>query len=109
MVIFDTPNVAFFIALTHYVYSDLSLHTMVGVCFPLWSNICIQTGSTMSHCDDLLTIILLPLVNRFVHGHSPMAVTAGKGLASLLSRVLCFCYFPIWCYKSGMVLDCINS
>ena len=37
---------------------------------------------------------------------------AGKGLTSWLPCVLCFlvfCYFPIWCSVSGMVLDCIDS
>ena len=37
---------------------------------------------------------------------------AGKGLNSWLSCVLCFlvfCHFPIWCFGSGMVNDCIYS
>ena len=41
---------------------------------------------------------------------------AGKGLphGSLVSQVvyvvfLCFCHAPIWCFMSGMALDCIDS
>ena len=36
----------------------------------------------------------------------------GKGLASWLSCVLCFivfCHFPLLCYGSGVVLDCMAS
>ena len=35
-----------------------------------------------------------------------------KGLTSWLSVCdvsLCFCHFPIWCPRSGVVLDCIHS
>ena len=35
-----------------------------------------------------------------------------KGLTSWLSVLnvsLCFCHFPIWCPRSGMVLGCIDS
>ena len=35
-----------------------------------------------------------------------------KGLSSWLSVCdlsLCFCHFPIWCPRSGVVLDCIDS
>ena len=38
--------------------------------------------------------------------------SAGKGLASWFSCVLCFivfCHFPIWCPGSGVVLGCIDS
>ena len=30
-------------------------------------------------------------------------------LALLCNDFLVFCYFPIWCIGSGMVLDCIDS
>ena len=26
-----------------------------------------------------------------------------------LLTLLCFCHFPKWCFRSGMVLDCIDS
>ena len=35
-----------------------------------------------------------------------------KGLTSWLSVCdvsLCFCHFPVWCPRSGVVLDCIDS
>ena len=28
-------------------------------------------------------------------------------LALLYVMVLCFCHFPIWCHRSGVVFDCI--
>ena len=36
---------------------------------------------------------------------------AGKGLTSWLLFVMftVFCYFPMWCPGSGVVLDCIVS
>ena len=37
---------------------------------------------------------------------------AGKALIYWLSFFdikLCFCYFPMWCPWSGVVLDCIDS
>ena len=36
---------------------------------------------------------------------------AGKGLTSWLPlcvMFMCFCYFPVWCPVSGVVLDCID-
>ena len=73
-VIYDTPKVAIFGALTCYVYSDPSLYRQVGVAFLLRLNIWIQSGSTMWLCDELLTIVVLALVNRFVHGRVPTTV-----------------------------------
>ena len=73
-VIYDTPKVAIFGALTRYVYSDPSLYRQVGVAFLLRLNIWIQSGSTMWLCDELLTIVVLALVNRFVHGRVPSPV-----------------------------------
>ena len=32
---------------------------------------------------------------------------AGKGLTS--GFLVCFCYFPMWCPGSGVVLDCNDS
>ena len=37
---------------------------------------------------------------------------AGKGLTSWLSCMyvfVCFCYFPMWCLGSVVVIDCIDS
>ena len=33
---------------------------------------------------------------------------AGKR-ADVCDVLLCFCYFPIWCAGSGMVLNCMDS
>ena len=35
--------------------------------------------------------------------------SAVKGATSWLSCMLCFCHFPIWCSRSGMILDCVVS
>ena len=57
-------------------------HVSYTVTFPFtqgrrcFSDIWIQSGSTMWLCDKLLTIVVLPLVNRFVHGSVPLAVFA---------------------------------
>ena len=82
--IYDTPKVAIFGALTRYVYSNL-LFTQVGVAF---LNIWIQSGSTMWLCDELLTIVVIALVNRFVHGRVPTAVSVCMKVQADL-RVCC--------------------
>ena len=72
--IYDTPKVAIFGALTRYVYSDPSLYRQVGVAFLLRLNIWIKSGSTMWLCDELLTIVVLALMNQFVRDRVPSPV-----------------------------------
>ena len=55
----------------HVTYTVTFLFTQGRRCFP---NIWIQSGSTMWLCDELLTIVMLELVNRFVHGRVPSPV-----------------------------------
>ena len=48
----------------------------------------------------------------FVCWLKPCGHMLGKGsfLGSLVCDILlCFCYFPMWCPGSGVVLDCIDS
>ena len=78
-VIYDTPKVAIFWALTRYVNSEHSLYTKVGVAFLCFWNIWIQSGSTMWLCHEPLTIIVIALVNQFVHGRVPTAATCCMG------------------------------
>ena len=40
--------------------------------------------------------------------HAALWSPVGKGLTSG-SRVCVFCHLPIWCPRSGMVFDCIDS
>ena len=67
--IYDTPKVAIFGALTCYVHSDLSLYTCVDVAF-LYGRI----FESNQDRDELLTIVVIRLLNRFVHGRVPKAV-----------------------------------
>ena len=59
----------------HVTYSVTFPFTQGRRCFP---NIWIQSGSTTWLCDELLTIVVLALVNRFVNGRVPTAVTENK-------------------------------
>ena len=55
----------------------------------------------------LLMCVFVILSSLFLAALLP---PAGRGLTSWLSCVLlCFCYFPIWCPGSGVVLYCIDS
>ena len=58
----------------HVTFTVTFLFTQVGVAFLLRLNIWIQSGSTMCICDELLTIVVITLANRFVHGPVPTAV-----------------------------------
>ena len=56
------------------VYTETSHYTQEGVAF-LWGWIFwIQSGLTMWLCDELQTIVVIGLLNRFVHGRVPTAV-----------------------------------
>ena len=55
----------------HVTYTVTFPFTQGRGCFP---NIWIKSGSTTWLCDELLTIVVLALVNRFVHGRVPTAV-----------------------------------
>ena len=55
----------------HVTYTVTFPFTQCRRCFP---NMWIQSGSTMWLCDELLTIVVLALVNRFVHGRVQTAV-----------------------------------
>ena len=49
----------------------------------------------MWHCDELLTIVVLALVNRFVHGRVPTTVVEilmGTNCAPLVADLFLFCY-----------------
>ena len=61
----------------------------------------------------LLWIIFVSYVSClscfFVYALQPCGHLLGKGwpLGSLVCYVLlCFCYFPMWCPGSGVLLDC---
>ena len=59
----------------HVMYTVTFPFTQGRRCFPyIW----IKSGSTMWLCDELLTIVVLALVNWFVHGRVPTAVNGLK-------------------------------
>ena len=57
-------------------------------------------------CVSLLSVIMSCLFR------SALWLQAGKWLTSQLSLcdvLLCFYHFPIWCSRSGVVFNCIDS
>ena len=54
----------------------------------------------MWHCDELLTIVVIALVNRFVHGHVPTPVNWQKNIKCKLTFFVQY----IWKYgRTGVI------
>ena len=83
---------------------------------------CLPLKDTLDPPSDVVVLLLwmlfviyvscLSLVCCHVCSLQPCYHLLGKGssLGSLACCVfLCFCHFPIWCSRSGVVLDCIDS
>ena len=60
----------------------------------------------------LLSMLHVYLCHTVLYAPCSIIVTCREraGLLALLCDVfLVFCHFPIWCFGSGLLLDCIDS